>query len=111
MGAHGGAGRQQALDDGNGGRLPHVVGARLEGKPPAGHDAPGERLLLVRGAQNPDELMGQNLLLALVDILHGLEQQKIVAALLGGPDQGLHILGKAGAAVAGTREEEIVADA
>ena len=44
---HRGTSGQQMLDDRDGRRFPHIVGAWFEGKSPASDNAAGERLLLV----------------------------------------------------------------
>lgn len=99
-------GLPQPFHDGAGGRGAHVVGVRLEGQPPQREGAPGEVV-----AEMAEDLGKEEALLRFVALLDGVEHRGIEADLLCGADQRLQILGKAGASIADTGIDEVVADA
>lgn len=91
-----GAGAEQRADDHAAGRVAHVVGVGLEGQAPQGKGFAAQ-VAAVFG----EDLIDQHLFLVVVDGFHGFEHAQGLAVLTGGACQGLHILGKAAAAVAG----------
>ena len=105
--AHAGAALEQAVDDDERGRLAHVVGLGLEGEAPDGE---------VRPARSPPKCstmrVEQEPLLLVVHALDGLQDaEQSTPCACSGPDERLHVLREAAAAVAGAGEQELVADA
>ena len=106
VGPEGGAHPPQAFDQDPAGRLAHVVGIGLErqapqGEVPALRSAPKRFTIFVQHAASalrwpPPPRRAP---------------EQIHAGLVRGTDQRLHVLGKAGAAVAAAGIEEVVADA
>ena len=94
------AGRQQPVDDDDGRRFAHVVGARLERQAPD-----GDRLALERAEMALDPL-GQPHLLRFVHRLDGLQDTEVVVLVGGELDDGLDVLREAAAAVPAAREQE-----
>ena len=88
------------------GRVAHVVGVGLEGD--AEH---GDRLAGERAAGGALDAACHGDLPLVVHRLHLLDQRQRRARLARGADQRRHVLGKAGAAIAGARMQELVADA
>jgi hypothetical protein len=106
MGHHAPAPRQDSLDGHEGRRLAHVVGVGLEGQAPHRDGAPG-KVLAQAGCQGPE----REVLLPIVQCLDGLQNPGIQPFLVHRPDEGLHILGKAGPPVPDPGEEEGGTDA
>lgn len=105
-GPHAGAARQQFLDDHAARRGAHVVGVGLEGQAPEGESQAAEVFAVV-----PDDLLHQDAFLVVVDGFHRGQDARGLSVLSGGVLEGLHVLGEAGAAVAGAGVEKAVADA
>ncbi len=103
-----GAGLDELVDEHEGGRFAHVVGLGLEGEAPHGD---GLALEVRFAAEALCEFVEKYGLLVFVDFFDSLEDAHLVAVLLGGLDEGLHVLGEAASAVAAAGVEELRADA
>src|SRR6266850_2863939 len=97
--------REELLDQDPAWGLSHVVRIRLERAAPDGDATAGE--LAVESRQ---DFSREHPFLSRVHLLHRLENRERAAGLFGRSDQGLDVLRKAGAAVAGPRVEEVIAD-
>ncbi len=106
--ADGGAGFHKFVDEYEGGRFAHVVGLGLEGEAPHGNRL---ALEVFRSAEVLCEFVEEYGLLVFVDFFDSLEHAHLVAVLLGGFDEGLHVLGEAASAVAAAGVEELRTDA
>jgi hypothetical protein len=106
VGMDAGARAQQCLDQDAAGRVAHVVGVGLEGQAPKGEMAARQVLPVAR-----QDLVDDDVLLLVVDGFHRFEHAQALAVLAGGAHQGLHVLGKAAAAIAGAGVKEAGADA
>src|SRR6266851_2042873 len=95
----GSAALQEPLDDGHGGRLAHVVRARLEGQ------APYRDHLARQRAEVGGDAGHERPALRLVGIVHRLDDAEVHARLLARADGGLDVLGEAGPAVADAGEQ------
>jgi len=104
--AHGRALVPQHLGDGQGGRLAHVVGAGLEGQPQQ-----ADRLAPQIAAKQLVHLEHRRLALEVIDLDHGFQELRVLAAHLSHVLERLDILGEAGAAVAHPGVQETGADA
>ena len=58
----------------------------------------------------PDDLAREHMLLKLIGLLDRLQHVQLLTRLGGGADQRLHVLGKAGSAIAAAGIEKVVAD-
>lgn len=99
---------QHLAHEGTAGRFPHVIGIGFEGQAP---DGDGLAAQLLRAAVKVRQLGKEHALLRLVDGLHGAEDLHVLAIVVSSADQGLHVLGKAAAAVAAAGVEKVGADA
>ena len=106
--ADGGAGLNELVDEHEGGRFAHVISFWFEGETPHGD---GLALEVRFSAEALCEFVEKYGLLVFVDFFDGLEDAHLVAVLLGGLDEGLHVLGEAASAVAAAGVEELRADA
>ena len=98
----------QQIDQHQRSRFAHVVGLGLEGEAPHGD---GLALEVFRTTEALRELVEQHRLLVFVHFFDSLQNTHLVAVLLGGLDECLHVLGEAASAVAAARVEELRADA
>src|SRR5258706_6788265 len=105
LGAYRRAVREELLDQDPAWGIAHVVRVRLERKPPDGDATAGE--LAVESRQN---FSREHPFLSRVHLLHRLENRERAAGLFGRSDQGLDVLRKAVAPVAGPRLEEVGAE-
>lgn len=101
-----GTGAQQCADDDAAGRVAHVVGVGFEGQAPHGKGLAGQAATIFG-----KHLIDQHLFLVVVDGLHGFKYAQGLAVFAGGAGQGLHVFGKAAAAVAGAGIQKAVANA
>ena len=106
--ADGGSGLDELVDEHEGGGFAHVVGLGLEGETPHGD---GLALEVFRSAETLCEFVEEYGLLVFVDFFDGLEDAHLVTVLLGGLDEGLHVLREAASTVATTGIKELGADA
>ena len=86
----GSAGLDELVDEHEGGRFAHVISFWFEGEAPHGD---GLALEVRFSAEALCEFVEKYGLLVFVDFFDGLEHAHLVAVLLGGLDEGLHILG------------------
>jgi len=96
---------EQAFDERDRGALAHVVGLGLERQAPEADHFAGEV-----PAQILERLLQNDQLLLLVDLLDGLQHVERKSHRIGGVDDRLHVLGKAGATVARAGIEKGAAD-
>ena len=106
--ADGGAGLDELVDEHEGGRFAHVISFWFEGEAPHGD---GLALEVRFSAEALCEFVEKNRLLVFVDFFDSLEHAHLVAVLLGGLDEGLHVLRETASTVAAARVEELRADA
>ena len=81
--------------------IANIVGPRLEGQPPDGDPTAGELATEVG-----NDLFAEHLLLCGIRLVHGGEDPVCHALVAGHRGEGLHVLGKAAAAVAHPRKEK-----
>ena len=93
---------EQVVDQRQGRGLADVVGLGLEGQAPQGELLAGQV-----AAEMLLDLVHQHVLLAVVDLIDRVEQQRLDADLAGQVGQGPHVLGEAAAAVADAGKQEL----
>ena len=108
---------EELVDDHQGGSFTHIVGLRLEGEANDGDGLTlekrgwGGNRVATHGTECLEDLVVDNGLLPLVDTLDGLDDLHVVAMVNACVEEGLDILGEAGAAIATASIEELRADA